>query len=248
MKLLQNLFEAHDDHDYRLLDGYLSRLSAEYLSNHYTPPTIPEKALKSIHTFQPSQILAVRPNSDFFDELYASGDENTRSETNKTDSKLRTKKTMQSLGDDSELKRDMSPDPFQTRQIEIKAELLPDLGRIFTLLDSKSIRRLLVLLEHPKKSTRRLMVLLFQVLLQRKKNKVHFVEKCAIGYSGGTYLLSRLKYAHGKCEDAVQIFGLLSAIKRSLRSLEVKLRIEGVSIPGNFLQLRNFFSFFWSGL
>ena len=234
MKLLLNLFEAHDDHDFRLLDGYLSRLCGDFLSTHYTPNAMPELARKSMHTFDPSKILAIRPDSDFFDELYASGNEDKNLKDGDKDSQLRTKKTMQSLRENSELNKDLSPDPFQTKPIEIQSELLPDLNRIFTLLDSKSIRRLLVLLEHPKKSTRRLMVLLFQILLQKKKNKVHFVEKCAIGFSRGTYLLSRLKYSHAKCQDSTQIFGLLFQIKRRIRDLEFMLQIQSVSVTGNF--------------
>jgi len=80
---------------------------------------------------------------------------------------------------------------------------------------------------------------MFQILLQKTQNKIHFVEKCAIGFSPGVYIISRMKYIHSVTSDFKNVFACLKAIKKHFRTVKSKLEIENKALDGNFFLSSN---------
>jgi hypothetical protein len=189
--------------------------------------------------------LTVKNNADFFDIVYRSEDDKQDTKTNDNETKI-------------SISGDLSPRKIQPSKednspnstLQIKQEWVRSLGKVFSILDSKAIKQLLLLLEHPKETTRKMIMLLFQILLQKTQNKIHFVEKCAIGFSPGVYIVSRMKYVYSVSSDFGNVFGCLMAIKRHFRVIKSKLEIENNSLKGTFLvfwlilQTASFFIFF----
>lgn len=231
MNLLNNIFEAYLAHDFRLLDSYLHRILSQYISKYKSTPI--EKSTLSIHfnIFQPSKILTIKKNADFFDMVYRSEDDNKKIDKTSNDGETKLS-----------ISRDLSPKIEQTsldpespnKNQKIKAEWLKSLGKVFSVLDSKAIKKLLLLLEHPKETTRKMIMILFQILLEKTQNKIHFVEKCAIGFSPGVYVVSRMKYIYSAVSDSKQVFGTLSGIRKHFRNIKVKLEIESKRMEGTF--------------
>jgi hypothetical protein len=140
------------------------------------------------------------------------------------------------------LSRDLSPkltpnsqeESSLDKDLKIKPEWLKGLAKVFTLLDSKAIKKLLLLLEHPKETTRKMIMVLFQIILLKTENKIHFVEKCAIGFSPGVYLISRMKFVYSVSKDPVAVFRCLSQIKKHFRTIRMRLELEDKKLKGTF--------------
>lgn len=108
------------------------------------------------------------------------------------------------------------------------------LGSVFGELSAGQIKSLLELLEHKKGRVRKLMLVLFCVLLDRSLNKARFIDRCALGPSGGLYLISRLKVVTRDVEKSVFLYILLKQIKGYMKNLELKMRLNGVNCKGWF--------------
>ena len=231
MNLLNNIFEAYSAHDFGLLDCYLRKVLSEFISKFHSPSPKQETLSPFFTLFRPSKVLTVKKNADFFDMLYRSEDEGKSGEAALTDGETKLS-----------LSRDLSPkispssveDNWAAKGLEVKQEWLKALGKVFSVLDSKAIKKLLLLLEHPKETTRKMVMVLFQILLQKTQNKVHFVEKCAIGFSPGVYVISRMKYVHSMAQDSSKVFACLTAIRKYFRTTKSKLGIENKQMPGQF--------------
>jgi hypothetical protein len=229
MNLLNNIFEAYKAHDFRLLDSYLRHILSRYITKYKTSAQPLDTLSNHFNVFQPSKLLTVKNNADFFDMLY-------RSEEDKQETKTNDGETKNSLS------RDHSPQVLQPSnqdnslngKLQIKSEWIKSLSKVFSILDSKAIKHLLLLLEHPKETTRKMIMIMFQILLQKTQNKIHFVEKCAIGFSPGVYIISRMKYIHSVTSDFKNVFACLKAIKKYFRTVKSKLEIENKALDGNF--------------
>lgn len=227
MNLLNNIFEAYKAHDFRLLDSYLRLILSQYITKYKTAPSPDQTISSHFNIFQPSKLLTVRKNADFFDMVYRSEDDKQETQTNDNETKI-------------SLSRDLSPKEHQASKddnspnssLQIKPEWIRSLSKVFSILDSKAIKKLLLLLEHPKETTRKMIMVLFQILLQRTQNKIHFVEKCAIGFSPGVYIVSRMKYIHSITADFRNVFACLMAIKKHFRVIKSKLEIENKHLQG----------------
>jgi hypothetical protein len=125
-------------------------------------------------------------------------------------------------------------------QQEIKCLL-----KVFTLLNSKKIKILILLMENKDLEVRRLSIVFFQVLLNLSKSKVHFVEKCALGYSPGLYCLTRLKYLQQKGAAALDLLFLIEQIKGYVKTMVTKIKLEGCCIYGRFKLTFLITDFFW---
>ena len=234
MNLLKNIFEAYTAHDFRLLDSYLSKILHNFIQNFSTDPVFFPKFETYFELFQPSKMITIKKDVDFFDMVYQSDDDEK-----KNDPIFLEGETKLSLS------RDLSP--LKLNEIEpnkanletcddlvLKPEWVRALSKIFSILDSKGIKKLLLLLEHPKETTRKMIMVLFQVLLQKTESKVHFVEKCAIGFTSGLYLISRMKYVYARVQNGVLIFQLLRKIKKYFKTTCSKLEIMNETMRGLF--------------
>lgn len=230
MNLLKNIFEAYEAHDFGLLDSYLHLILSQYIRNYAKPPTSSHPLADHFNIFQPSQLLTVKNNGDFFDMVYRSEDKKQENQLKDDDSKITLSRDLS-----PKILQKSHPDNSLSRKLDIKCEWLRSLGKVFTVLDSKAIKKLLLLLEHPKETTRKMIMLLFQVLLKKTQNKVHFVEKCAIGFSPGVYVVSRMKYVQLKFDDSLAVFQCLAGLKKFFKTAKSKLEIENKRMRGEFL-------------
>lgn len=106
------------------------------------------------------------------------------------------------------------------------------LSKVFALLNSKKIKILILLLENQDLGVRKLALLFFQVLLFQSRAKVHFVEKCALGYVPGLYCLTRLKYLQLKGARGQDVALLLAKIKAHVKAIIAKLRLSSSNVRG----------------
>ena len=104
--------------------------------------------------------------------------------------------------------------------------------KIFSLLNSKKIKILILLMENNDLSVRKLAMILFQILLSKTKSKIHFVEKCALGYVPGVYCLTRLKYLQNKGARAVDVISLLNKIKSYVKAELTRIKLKNESVHG----------------
>lgn len=123
-----------------------------------------------------------------------------------------------------------SVDSFKA--LDYSAQEIKRLAKVFTLLNSKKIKILILLMENKNLEIRRLSVVFFQVLLAQSKSKVHFVEKCALGYSPGLYCLTRLKYLQQKGAAALDVLFLIEQIKGFVKTAVTKIKLNGHCIFG----------------
>lgn len=107
-----------------------------------------------------------------------------------------------------------------------------NLLKVFSLLNSKQIKELLRLIEYISKPIRKLAALLFQILLFKSKSKVHFVEKCALGFVPGLYCISRLKFIGLKGATPSDLILLLEQIKGHVKTVLTKVQIRNQPISG----------------
>ena len=229
MNLLNNIFEAYLAHDFRLLDSYLHTILSQYISKYKSTPEDLHSLTPHFKIFQPSKILTLKNNADFFDIVYRSEDDIKKIDKSSNDGETKLS-----------ISRDLSPKIDQnsldnqspTKKQKIKNEWLKSLSKVFSILDSKAIKKLLLLLEHPKQTTRKMIMILFQVLLESTQNKIHFVEKCAIGFSPGVYIVSRMKYIYSAVSDSKQVFGLMISLRKHFKTIQIKLEIENKRIQG----------------
>lgn len=106
------------------------------------------------------------------------------------------------------------------------------LNKVFCQFDSKMIKRVLGLIEHPNLRIRKRNIIFLQILLDKSISKVHFVEKYAIGFCSGLYLLTRLRYLGNKAGSELDVIFLLEQIKGFVRTLLTKIKLSGEPIFG----------------
>lgn len=229
MNLLNNIFEAYEAHDFRLLDSYLRMILSEFITQFHSPSSKGKGLQPLFNIFNPSKVLTVKKNTDFFDALYKSEDEAQKPESQKTEGETKLS-----------FSRDLSPkiapasaDEFSpSKKLQVKPEWLKGLLKVFSLLDSKAIKKLLLLLEHPKETTRKMIMVLFQILLKKTESKIHFVEKCAIGFSPGVYVVTRVKFVHSITQNHHKVFQCFMEIKRHFRTLRLRMELENKKLEG----------------
>jgi hypothetical protein len=119
---------------------------------------------------------------------------------------------------------------------------LKNLENVFTKIKSNNIKKLLQLLDHSKPKVRRLMLLLFQILLKSKSAKKKMVDKCGISTGNGLFLLTRLKDLVWDNENEVYLFLLLKEINVFIKNIESTMLKDKIVLKGtfvNFLKLQN---------
>ena len=226
MNLLNNVFECFDSHDYKLLTTYLLEIIEKFI--------IKNKGLKSeifineINIFTTSNKLKIDKDLSFFDVVYESFDKTIITETNKNN--LETQHSLLKGNQKGDIiERSLSP-LFKFE--DIKEEWINNILKIFTLLDSKAIKKLLYMYESPIKSIRKLTMILIQILLFKTDNKIHFIEKCALGFTEGVYVISRIKTLVLITKQYLPIFTLLNDIKKFIQNIISKNKIQNHKIDG----------------
>ena len=134
-------------------------------------------------------------------------------------------------------KKNLVSDPLHTsinsqHVSDFSIQDLKRLLKVFTLLNSKKIKILILLMENKDLSIRKLSIIFFQILLFQSKSKIHFVEKCALGYSPGLYCLTRLKYLQLKGAIALDVIFLLDQIKGYVKTMVTKIKLAGEPVQG----------------
>ena len=94
-------------------------------------------------------------------------------------------------------------------------------------------------MENNDLSVRKLAMILFQILLNQTKSKIHFVEKCALGYVPGVYCLTRLKYLQNKGAKGTDVISLLSKIKSHVKTILTRIKLRNESVEGRINFLNN---------
>jgi len=119
-----------------------------------------------------------------------------------------------------------------TNSLEFSEQEVRKLLKVFSLLNSKKIKILILLMENNETNIRKLAVILFQILLNKSSSKIHFVEKCALGYVPGLYCLTRLKYLQNKGATGEDIIMLISHIRNYVKAKLTQIHLKGDSLQG----------------
>lgn len=246
MNILKNLFECYDSHDFKFFDDYLRKIIKTYIVKCTSSNSQSRKLFDNINSFKPSKIIRINKDTDLFDVLYESEEEISKSKH-----KMITMDTKLSLGKETSTKIkkfeiiEMSHSPT-SEHFQIKNEWIKTLNKSFVLLDSKEIKRVLYMYEHPKESIRKLVLVLLQILLFKPESKIHFIEKCALGFSEGIYILTRMKYIFKLIDDQMAVFCLIKEIKKFFENNITKNMVQNKRVKGrpSFTQLI-LIDFFW---
>ena len=115
---------------------------------------------------------------------------------------------------------------------DFSSKEIKSLFKVFPLLNSKKIKILILLLENGDVKVRKLATIFFQVILKQSKSKIHFVEKCALGYAPGLYCLTRIKYIQLKGASALDLMFLFEQIRGFVKTMITKIELNHHSIHG----------------
>ena len=118
------------------------------------------------------------------------------------------------------------------KDFRIDVTQIKNLATVFCELSARQIKTLLELLEHKKGRIRKLMMVLFCVLLEKSRNKERFINRCALGTCPGLFLLSRLKIISRDPDKSVFLYILLKQIKAFIKNLELKMKLNLIAVKG----------------
>ena len=121
----------------------------------------------------------------------------------------------------------------EEKDYKIDLKEVKKLSDVFTKTGSQKIKQLLMFLENTNSSIRKLGLILFQIILKRNKSKMYFIEKCALGFSNGLYLLTRMKWLSKISNNDGKIFMLLIKIRKYINEIKMKVLVKSKSFDGN---------------
>ena len=209
MKLLNNIFNANESFEPFFVKSYISQIVTTYLSEFYCKVSTQKKLVQYLN------LLPAESNIQNYGTMLNS---------TISDIKAWQEKTKQ-------IKRKGNiPHPETAFSMEMQD--LKKLDNVFKNIKSKNIKKLLQLLDHKKSKVRRLMVLLFQILLKSKEAKRKMIDKCGLSTGDGLFLISRLKDLVWDNQNEVYLFLLLKEINQFINTMQNTMRKNKIILKG----------------
>jgi hypothetical protein len=209
MKLLKKIFDADESFDPFFVSSFISQLLTTYLTEFHSSTQNQKKIVKYFNMYptDPSQSIHNNKLESTIAELMAWQDKSR----NFTDSQ-----------------RHNHPEQgFSIEMHEIKR-----LDKIFDSLNSRDIKELLHLLDHTNVKVRKLMVLMFQVLLKTKNFKRRMSAKCGLESGPGMVLVNRLKDLAWDPQNEVYLFVLLKQLKSFVEARNLEMQLGKIATKG----------------
>lgn len=212
MKLLKNIFQANQSFDPFLMTSYITQMVTTYLSDFHTSVPCPKKMVQYFN------MLPTEPED---------GDPPPKLESTITDL-VAWQGRIQALSD-------ARSQEFPEQGFSMEMDEVKKMGKVFISADSRDIKELLRLLDHPKQKVRRLMVLLFQVFLKSRSARRRMIDKCGLCAVNGLILVTRLRGLAKGSQAESYLFMLLRELAAFANNRQTQMLLNKSPMKGTIL-------------